>query len=55
LLTLGDIFQNASLHEDSKHTYKFAGDECRRLGISSGEVYSRVIKAQNNFSESSNS
>jgi hypothetical protein len=55
LLTVGDIFQNASLHEDAKYTYKFASDEFSRLGISSGELYGRLIKAQNNFLESSNS
>jgi Tfp pilus assembly protein PilF len=55
LLTVGDIFQNASLHEDAKHTYKFASDECSRLGISSGDLYGRVIKARNSVPESSNS
>ena len=52
LLTVGDICQNASLHEDASHTYKFASDEYRRLGISSGELYGRATKAHNNFSES---
>jgi tetratricopeptide (TPR) repeat protein len=55
LLTVGDTFQNASLYKDAMNAYKFASDECSRLGISSGELYSRVIKSQNNFLESSNS
>jgi tetratricopeptide (TPR) repeat protein len=54
LLTAGEIFQNASLHENSRHTYKFASDECSRLGISSGELYGRVMKVHNDLPESSN-